>query len=251
MRRINLLPPEERRRGIALQAPGGILGALLIVGAALLLILVGIYVSYLVRLNNQEDQIAQLDQQISDQNARIAELSPFRDLQARLDSKKPVADGIFRSRFPWDEFLQGLAFVIPETTSLDTLTAQAAPVDIEAPVEQPLSPPGAVTFTGISLPEYRNVSDFIVTMNSLRFLSNTELVSAELDRETLAEPVLNFEVVSELITVVGESGTEVRIEGPEPEEAATEIEGAPASQSQYGGSPGGPPSGELPSGSVP
>lgn len=234
MRRINLLPPEERRRGVALQAPGGILGTLLIVGAAVLLVMIGVYVFYQVRLNNQEEQIAQLDQQITEQNARLAELSPFRELQARLDAKKPVADGIFRSRFPWDEFLQGLAFVIPSETALDSLTAQAAPIDIQAPVEQPLSPPGAVTFTGVALPDYQNVSEFVVTMNTLRFLSDTELVSAELDRETFAEPALNFEVASELITLVGQSGTEVRIEGPEPEEQPPTIEGDSASQSQYG-----------------
>lgn len=233
MRRINLLPPEERRRGLALQAPGGILGTLLIVGAALLLVMVGVYVFYLFRVNNQEDQIAQLDQQIAEQNARLAELSPFRDLQARLDSKKPIADGIFRSRFAWDEFLQGLAFVIPDSTSLDTLTAQASPIDIEAPVEQPLTPPGAITFTGISLPEYRNISDFIVSMNTLPFLSNTQLTSAELDQETFADPALTFEVASELITEVGRSGAEVRLEGPAPPEDPQTIEGNAASQSQY------------------
>ena len=233
MRRINLLPPEERRRGFALQAPGGILGTLLIAGAALLLVMVGVYVFYLVRVNNQEDQISQLNQQITDQNARTAELSPFGDLQARLDSKKPVADGIFRSRFAWDEFLQGLAFVIPDTTSLDTMTAQASPIDIEAPVEQPLSPPGAVTFTGTAMPEYRNISDFIVSMNSLPFLSNTQLTSAELDRETYAEPALNFEVASELVTEVGRSGAEVRLEGPDPPKDPPTIEGNSASQSQY------------------
>lgn len=237
MRRINLLPLEERRRGVAPQAPGGILGTLLIVGAAVLLLMIGVYVFYTVRLNNQEGQIAQLDQQITEQNARLAELSPFRELQARLDAKKPVADGIFRSRFPWDEFLQGLAFVIPSETALDSLTAQAAPIDIKAPVEQPLSPPGAVTFTGVAFPDYQNVSEFVVTMNTLRFLSNTKLVSAELDRETFAEPALNFEVASELITLVGQSGTEVRIEGPEPEEQPPTIEGDSASQSQYGGLP--------------
>lgn len=239
MKRINLLPPEERRRGAGLQAPGGTLGALLIVGAALLLVMVGVYVFYLVRVNNQEDQIAQLDQQIAEQNARLAELSPFLDLQARLDSKKPVADGIFRSRFAWDEFLQGLAFVIPDTTSLDTLTGQASPINIEAPVEQPLSPPGAITFTGISLPEYQNISDFIVSMNSLDFLSNTQLTSAELDRETFAEPALNFEVASELITEVGQSGSEVRLEGPEPPEEPPTIDddSTSSSQYQYGGQP--------------
>ncbi|CAN5775064.1 hypothetical protein BH23ACT11_BH23ACT11_03510 [soil metagenome] len=213
MRRINLVPPEERRRGAALSIPGGITGILLVVAAAVVLVMVGLYVFYLLRLNNVEDEIARLDQKIAQQNERIAELSPFQDLQARLDAKKPVADGIFRSRFLWDDFLQGLAFVIPPDTALDTLTAQAAPIDIQAPVEQTLSPPGAATFTGIALPDFENVADFLIRMNTLRFMANSELTSAELDRETFSQPAISFEVASELITKVGEQGAELRING--------------------------------------
>ena len=50
-------------------------------------------------------------------------------------------------------------------------------------------------------------------MNNLRFIANAELNSAELDRETFARPAINFEVASELITVVGENGTEVQLDG--------------------------------------
>jgi type IV pilus assembly protein PilN len=219
MRRVNLLPPEERR-GPAERLRGDAPAVLLIVGAVALIAMVGVYLYFFVRLNGVEDEIAALDQQIAQQNQRLAELAPYRDLQARLEAKKPVADGIFRTRFPWDEFLQGLAFVIPETTALDTLTAEAAPIDIQAPAEQPLEPSGAVTFTGVALPQYQNVSDFIVQLNNLRYLSNAELNSAELDRETFTQPAINFEVASELITIVGENGTEVRLEGGLPTEVA-------------------------------
>jgi type IV pilus assembly protein PilN len=212
MRRINLLPPEERRRP-AERLRGGAPGILLVVGAVALIAMVGVYLFFLMRLNSVEDEIVELDQQIAEQNQRLAELAPYRDLQARLEAKKPVADGIFRTRFPWYDFLQGLAFVIPETTALETLTAEAAPISIQAPVEQPLEPPGAATFTGIALARYQNVADFVVQMNNLRYLSNAELNSAELDRETFAQPAINFEVASELITIVGEKGTEVRLEG--------------------------------------
>ncbi len=220
MRRINLLPPEERRRPA--ERLGGRTGAILLVaGAVVLIVMVGVYYFFLLRLNAVEDEIAALDQQIAEQNARLAELAPFRDLQARLDAKKPVADGIFRTRFPWDEFLQGLAFIIPETTALDTFTAEAAPIDIQAPVEQPLEPPGSITFTGVALPRYQNVADFVVQMNNLRFLSNAELNSAELSQEVVeGQSAITFEVVSELVTVVGESGTEVRIEEGTPAEVA-------------------------------
>jgi type IV pilus assembly protein PilN len=219
MRRVNLLPPEERRRP-AERLRGGPAAILLIAGAVALIAMVGVYLFFLIRLNSVEDEIAELDQQIAEQNQRVAELAPYRDLQARLEAKKPVADGIFRTRFPWDEFLQGLAFVIPQTTALDTFTAEAAPIDIEAPVEEPLEPPGAITFTGVALPRYQNVADFVVQMNNLRFLANTQLNSAELDRQTFGQPAISFEVNSELVTVVGENGTEVRLEEGTPAEVA-------------------------------
>jgi type IV pilus assembly protein PilN len=219
MRRINLLPVAERRR-TAESLRGGAPAILLIVGAAVLILMVGTYLFFLVRLNAVESELAELDQQIAEQNARLVELAPYRDLQARLDAKKPVADGIFRSRFAWDQFLQGLAFVIPESTALDTLVGEAAPVNLEAPPEETLEPPGAVTFTGIALPRYQNVADFVVQMNNLRYLSNAELNSARLDREAFAQPAIAFEVASELITVVGENGTEIRLEAGPPTEAA-------------------------------
>jgi type IV pilus assembly protein PilN len=221
MRRINLLPPEERRR-TAERLRGGAPGILLVVGAAAIILMVGTYLFFLLRLNGLEDEIARLDQEIATQNERLVELAPYRDLQARLEAKKPVADGIFRTRFPWDQFLQGLAFVIPESTALETLTGEATPVSIQAPTEQPLDPPGAVTFTGIALPRYQNVADFVVQMDNLRFLANAELNSAQLaeDQETGEQPAISFEVNSELVTVVGENGTEVRIEEGTPAEVA-------------------------------
>lgn len=219
MRRINLLPPEERRR-FAESFRGGALGILLIVGAVVLVLMVGVYLVLLQRFGAVEDRIAELDTEIARRNGHLAELGPYRDLQARLDEKKPVADGIYRSRFAWDEFLQGLAFVIPETTALETLTAEAAPVDVEAPVEKPLDPPGAVTFTGVALPRYQNVADFVVRMDNLEFLANSQLNSAELDRETFEDPAIDFEIASELVTVVGDAGAEVRLEGGSQDEVA-------------------------------
>jgi type IV pilus assembly protein PilN len=231
MRRINLLPSEDRRRGVAILAVtrSGLLGVLLILGALLLLLMIALYLYYYIRLGNEEEQITQLDQDIAREQARIQELAPFRDLQARLDAKKPIADGIFRTRFPWDEFLRGLSFVIPESTALDSLVAQATPISIQAPAGGPpevqnLEPPGRVTFTGVALPDYQNVSDFIVRMNNLRFLANADLDSAELDRESFARPAINFEVGAELVTRIGENGDEVLL-GAEEDGAREGYEG--------------------------
>ncbi|MDQ3498094.1 MAG: PilN domain-containing protein [Actinomycetota bacterium] len=221
MRQINLLPTDERGRP-ADRLRRGVLGILLIVGAFVVILMVGIYLVLLLRLNDLEDQVAELDDEITRQNAHLAELSPYRDLKVRLEDKKPVADGIFRSRFAWDQFFQGLAFVVPETTALDTLTAEAAPVDFDAPVEEPLDPPGTVTFTGIALPRYENVADFVVRMDNLQYLANADLDRAA--RRTFEQPavgqVVSFEVASELVTIVGENGTEVKLEGGSQDELA-------------------------------
>jgi type IV pilus assembly protein PilN len=218
MRRINLLPADERGRP-ADRLRRGVIGILLVVGAFVLILMAGVYLVLLLRLNDLEDQVAKLDAEIARQNAHLAELSPYRDLKARLEAKKPVADGIYRSRFTWDQFLQGLAFVMPGTTALDTFTAEAAPVDIDAPVEQPLEPPGTISFTGIALPRYKNVADFVVRMNNLQYLANADLEIATGQSNSRVSPV-SFEVASELVTIVGENGTEVRLEGASQNELA-------------------------------
>ena len=231
MRRINLLPPEDRRRRAAAPTTTrtGIIGLLLLLGALLVMLMIGLYLFYFIRIGNEEEQIAQLDQDIARQQARVQELEPYQDLQARLNAKKPIADGIFRTRFPWDEFLRGLAFVIPETTALDTLVAQATPINIMAPAGgapevQNLEPPGTITFTGIALPDYRNISDFIVRMNNLRFLANATLTSAELDREQFSSDAIIFEAAASLVTRVGEFGDEVLLTGAEEGSEEEEIE---------------------------
>jgi Tfp pilus assembly protein PilN len=227
MRRVNLLPPEERRRRTAAlptATRGGIIGILLILGALLLLVMIGLYLYYYIQLGNEEEQVAQLDQDTARQQARIQELAPYRDLQARLNAKKPIADGIFRTRFAWDEFLRGLSFVTPKSTALDVFTGQATPINIQAPAGgapevQNLEPPGTITFDGFaaseqdngnSEPRYQSVSDFIVRMNNLRFLANATLTTAELNRTDFPKPgAITFEVNAELVTRIGENGDEV------------------------------------------
>jgi Tfp pilus assembly protein PilN len=177
--------------------------------------MIGLYLLYYVHSNNEQDRIAQLDQNIARQQSRIGDLAPFRDLQARLNAKKPIADGIFRTRFAWDEFLRGLAFVTPDSTALDVFVGKATPINIQAQAgggeTQNLEPPGTITFNGIALPEYQNVSDFMLRMNNLRFLANAKLTRAELDRKTFSKDAIAFEVDADLVTKIGENGNEVLI----------------------------------------
>ena len=209
MRRINLLPPDERRwrpfGGLQLPA-GGMLNILAVCGAALIVLMAGIYLIFAVRIGNIEEEIGVLDDQIADRQQRVAELEPYGELQASLDAKEPVADGIYRTRFPWQDFLEGLAFVTPDTTSLESFEGSASQVDVSVQSGETLTPPGSISFDGIALADYRNVADFVVQMEGLRYMQNSELENAELDRETYEEPAITFEASSSLVTRAGDEG---------------------------------------------
>ena len=75
-----------------------------------------------------------------------------------------------------------------------------------------------MTFTGVALPRYENVADFVVRMDNLQYLANAELDQAAL--KTFTQKAVSFEVASELVTIVGENGTEVRLEGGSQDELA-------------------------------
>ncbi len=228
MRRVNLLPPDDRRwrATVPVTTRTSITGLLLILGALLVMVMIGLYLFYFIRIGNEEEQIAQTDQNVARQQARLEELAPYKDLQARMDAKKPIADGIFRTRFAWDEFLNGLAFVIPEATALDVFTGMATPINITAPSGggaqvQTLDPPGSITFSGFArrddrldnkLNGYRNVADFMLRMNNLRYLANTNLAAAARnDQDFVAPGAVTFEVNAELVTRVGEFGDEIQL----------------------------------------
>ena len=88
----------------------------------------------------------------------------------------------------------------------------------KAPPEQPLNPAGTVTFTGVALPRYENVADFVVRMDNLQYLANAELDQAAL--KTFSQKAVSFEVASALVTIAGENGTEVKLEGASQDELA-------------------------------
>lgn len=234
MRRVNLLPKDERQRGLP-NFQGATAGILLSGAAVVIIVVAAVSIFCILRLYSLNNDIADLDANLAEQNQRLQELEPYSQLEGEIAAKQPVADGVVRSRFAWDEFLQGLAFIIPEATSLETLTAEASPVDINAPLDQNLQPPGTVTFTGLSLPDYTNVADFIVRLNTLRFLANSELDVAELDQETYAEDAINFEISAEMITEVGARDSEVRLQADDSgsDSATDNPNAASAAEDQY------------------
>jgi hypothetical protein len=55
-------------------------------------------------------------------------------------------------------------------------------------------------------------------MDNLQYLANAELDKAQL--KTFSQPAVSFEVASELVTIVGENGTEVKLDSGSQDELA-------------------------------
>ena len=76
-----------------------------------------------------------------------------------------------------------------------------------------------MTFSGVALPRFENVADFVVRMDNLQYLANAELDSASRQGTSQNSPV-SFTVASALVTIAGENGTEVKLEGVSQDELA-------------------------------
>ena len=78
--------------------------------------------------------------------------------------------------------------------------------------EETLTPLGSISFEGLALADYRNVADFVVQMEGLPYMQNSELENAELDRETYEEPAITFEASADLVTRAGAQGEEIPLD---------------------------------------
>jgi Tfp pilus assembly protein PilN len=125
MRPVNLLPDDLRPR----QATGRLGGssyAVIGVLAALLLMAVG-YVLTTNQANERKTEIAELEQETAEAEARAARLAPYQAFaqvtSTRLESVRQKAD----QRFDWERLMRELALVLPDDTSVTDLSASSVP----------------------------------------------------------------------------------------------------------------------------
>jgi Tfp pilus assembly protein PilN len=146
MRPVNLLPDDLKPR----QASGRLGGsAYAVIGilAALLVMAVG-YVLTSNQVNSRKSEIAELQQETADAEARAAKLAPyqaFAQIKAtRLESVKTYAS----QRFDWERLMREVALVLPDGTSVTDLSASSAPqASATAPPATGAPAAGAATTT--------------------------------------------------------------------------------------------------------
>jgi Tfp pilus assembly protein PilN len=186
MKRINLLPQEER---VKAARERGLIWAILIL-VALVVVLGLVYVKYNSDVSAKQDQLASIQAEQAAVDAKIAELSPYAALQAQRTAMTETAKGIYQSSVPFSILLQELSLVIPENVRLATLTATVPPAMLPgtaAPVAGTAGATGAtdVTFTG-QTEKHRDVAEFMTRLGLIPQLTGIILTNSTNTASTAA-----------------------------------------------------------------
>jgi len=126
LRAVNLIPADARRGGVgagALRGPGYIV--LGVLGVAL--VLVTIYVLSNNTISERKVKLANLQQQVAQEQAEAASLSSYTQFQKLAQARAETVREIAASRFDWHGALSDLSKVVPANTSLQSLLATVAP----------------------------------------------------------------------------------------------------------------------------
>lgn len=120
-RRINLLPPNERRRT---QTDLGLL--LAVVVAMLAIGMIGMtYFRYSGQLSDKQAELAQLQTQNRQLQSQLTALAPYRTLEEQKKQAELVAQHVFEHRTLVSEVMGDISLVVPDNVWFSKLTVQA------------------------------------------------------------------------------------------------------------------------------
>ena len=203
MKRINLLPPEQR---VKASRERGLLWAILILVA----IVVALGLVYVWQNNQVNDKQAELDAvnaELAVVQAQALALAPYAAIQTTRTNMTQTAKGIYDARVSWATILQEISLVIPENVRLQSLTGTVPAAMLPGPATPPVAGAVAaatpdVTFTGTSY-THKDVAEFMTRLGLIPQLSNVQLasstgVAATGTTGTTATPTVTFTVTATL-----------------------------------------------------
>jgi Tfp pilus assembly protein PilN len=176
MKRINLLPQEER---VKASRERGLIWAILIL-VAVVVVLGLVYVKARSDVSSKENELAAIQAETATVQAKIAALSPYAALQAQRTAMTDNAKAIYESSVPFSILLQELSLVIPENVRLQTLTATVPATMLPGAAAGATAPAAAsvdVTFSG-QTEKHRDVAEFMTRLGLLPQLKNITLTSS-------------------------------------------------------------------------
>ena len=189
--RVNLLPEATKQRDRAgrqrfLAAAGG---------AAVLMMLGGVWLWQGAQLNDANDRLAVEEQRVAVVNSEIADLAAFRDLQV---NEQRIAESV-QAALAWEvslaAVLQDVAASIPEDAQLDSLNVAVSPEPEVDPISGQRSA-GTFTLSASSLTDHApGLERFLLSLDQYVSLFDLHVSSSTLETEREDNlPVVAFTV---------------------------------------------------------
>lgn len=172
MKRINLLPPEQRTKA---SRERGLLWAILIL-VALVVVLGAVYIQQKSQVSSKEDELAAIQAEQAQLDAQIAALQPYADLQSTRVQMTQTAKGIYDARVYWSTILEQVSLVIPENVRLTSMTCTVPPEMLPGGTASTTgaAPVANVTFVGTTY-THEDVAEFMTRLGLIPQLKNIQL----------------------------------------------------------------------------
>jgi Tfp pilus assembly protein PilN len=177
MKRINLLPPEQR---VKASRERGLLWAILIL-VAVVVALGLVYVWESSQVSSRQSDLDAVTAQVAAEQQKAAVLRPYAELQATRTAMTAAAKGIYDARVSWSTILQEISLVIPDNVRLTTLTSVVPATML--PGTGAVVAPGTlatapdITFAGTTY-THKDVADFMTRLGLIPQLTNVQLTSS-------------------------------------------------------------------------
>lgn len=126
MRPVNLIPKDERRGDGAPRRAGTASYILVAVLVAVLLAVTGVVLTG-NDIKDKKAELASLEAEKAQAQARASALSEFASFQQMKDARVETVASLAQSRFDWERVIHEVSLVLPETVWLTNLTGTVAP----------------------------------------------------------------------------------------------------------------------------
>jgi Tfp pilus assembly protein PilN len=176
MKRINLLPPEQR---VKAARERGLLWAILIL-VAIVVALGLVYVWQNGQVNDKQVELDGLTAEVAVVQQQALALAPYAAIQTTRTAMTQTAKGIYDSRVSWATILQEISLVIPENVRLQSLTGTVPATMLPGPAVPavPGTPASTdITFAGTTY-THKDVAEFMTRLGLIPQLSNVQLASS-------------------------------------------------------------------------
>lgn len=197
LRRINLLPAEERQK--ASRERGLLYAAAILVLA--LTAFGGLYVLERGKATDKQTQLAEVQTQVTQVRADVDKLKPYEVMQSQRVAMAQAAQQVFDSRVVWSSIAEEISLLIPKDVGLTAFHGTVPPEMLAGSALGTVAPAGGGGSTDLSFEgeayTHKDVADFMTRLGLMPQITDIKLVSAE-KTEQDGKVIVKFQITAEL-----------------------------------------------------